>query len=92
MVEITNNLVLSESQNSTVQFITVVNNIGQRALSWIFNTTFESIPSTQDTNLNTSEKVLIVIQTNYSSGGVFPTNIKINATGYNDTSPSISIT
>ena len=91
MVEITGNLVLAESQNSTVQFITAVNNIGQRLFSWTFNTTKESIPSTQDITLNNSEKVLIVIETNYSSRGVYPTNVTVNSTGYNDTASGVSL-
>ena len=89
MVEITEHSTFSESQGSTIQLITAVNNIGQRAVSWLFKTDAQSISSNQDVTLNTTEPLFIVIETNYSSGGVYPTNVTVNSTGYNDTASGI---
>lgn len=86
MASIAEHSTLYENQSSTIQVITAVNNIGQSLMSWLFKTDAQSIASSQDIILNTSEGVFIVIETNYSNSGIFPTNITINTTSYNDNS------
>jgi YD repeat-containing protein len=91
MVEVLRNLILTENQNSTINEITIRNNIGQRLISWLYNTTQQSINSNQSIQLNTSEEAIILIETNYSSSGIQPINISINSSSFNDTARGIAI-
>ncbi|TAL46888.1 hypothetical protein EPN87_04140 [archaeon] len=91
-LEITRNLALLESQSDTIRIVTAVNNMDQQAISWLFNTGGENITSTTNVNLNASEQVFIIIQNNYTTGGIYLTNITVNSTSYNDTASGFSVT
>lgn len=92
IAEIISQIVLSENPSSAIVEVIAGNNAGQRLLSWIFNNGEEEINSDQATTLNGSENVLILIENSYDANGVYPINITINSTSYNDTLSGAAIT
>ncbi len=85
MIEVLGGLVLKENKDSTVQVFEIVNNLGSQIFSWLFNTGQSNIHSTQTTSLNNSEKVFVIIETDYTTNAIYTPNITVNQTSYNDT-------
>ena len=69
----------------------IVNNINPLNLSWKLNNTEQLITSTQNLELNTSEQGIIVIESNYSSSGIYPLTFKINSSALNDNATGVSV-
>ena len=85
MIDALSGFILKDNKGSTVQVFSVINNIGNQVMSWLFNTRQSNIHSTQNVSLNNSEQVIIIIESDYTTSGVYTPNITVNSTSYNDT-------
>lgn len=82
---------LHESDKTAVISSIIKNNIQPLNLSWRLNNTQEVIASTQNLELNTSEQVIIVIENNFSSSGIYPLTLMINSSSYNDNATGVAV-
>ena len=69
----------------------VKNNINPLNISWRLNNTQELITSNQGIYLNTSEQVLMIIESNFSTPGIYPLNFIINSSIYNDNATGVAV-
>ena len=90
-IEISSLQTLHENGSRSVISSVVKNNINPLNLSWQLNNTEELITSTQNLELNTSEQGIIVIETNYSSSGIYPLTFVVNSSTYNDNATGVSV-
>jgi len=60
-------------------------------MSWRLNNTQELIVSTQNLELNTSQQAIIVVQSNFSSPGIYPLQFIINSSNKNDNETGVAI-
>lgn len=89
VIDILKLLVLFESQGITISLIDAINNWGQTNVSWSMDTSQGNITSSQSVTLNQSEEVFIIIESNYTTGGVYPTISTVNSSYYNDAATRI---
>ena len=82
---------LHESDKKSVVSSTIKNNINPLNLSWKLNNTEALITSTQNIELNTSEQIIVVIESNFSASGIYPLLFKINSSIYNDNQTGVAI-
>jgi hypothetical protein len=76
--------VLRQSISSTVTELTAKSHSGNRSLSWKYNTGREIINSTRQFYVNESKDVMIIIESNYSTSGVYSVNASVNSSTFND--------
>lgn len=86
VIEILRHLTLFENQNNTISEIVTINNLGLTNISWSIDTGEQNISSIQQTTLNNSESVFIIIQNNYTNSNIYVVKHTVNSTLYNDTS------
>ena len=82
---------LHESDKTAVISSIIKNNIQPLNLSWRLNNTQEVIASTQNLELNTSEQVIVVIESNFTSSGIYPLTFMINSSSYNDNATGVAV-
>ena len=82
---------LFQNSSNAVTSALVVNNINSLNLSWRLNNTQELILSTLNLELNTSQQALIVVQSNFSTSGIYPLNFIINSSNKNDNETGVAI-
>lgn len=82
---------LYQNSSNAVTSALVVNNINPLNLSWKLNNTEALITSTQNLELNTSEKGIIVVESNFSSSGIYPLNFIINQSTNNDNVTGVAV-
>ena len=82
---------LHESDKRAVISSFVKNNINPLNLSWRLNNTEQLINSTQNLQLNTSEQVIVVIESNFTSSGIYPLTFLINSSTYNDNQTGVTV-
>ncbi len=70
----------------------VVNNVQKLNVSWQLNSTEQLINSTKNLELSTSEQGIIVIESNFSSSGIYPLNLRINSSTMNDNTTGVAVT
>ena len=90
-IEITEFQTLYQNTSNVVTSSIIKNNINPLNLSWQLNNTEQLITSTQNLELNTSEQGIIVIESNYSSSGIYPLTFKINSSALNDNATGVSV-
>ena len=69
----------------------IKNNINPLNVSWRLNNTEQLINSTQGIYLNTSEQALVIIESNFSSSGIYPLQFMINNSNYNDNQTGVAV-
>lgn len=84
--------ILHENTSRAVVASFVVNNIQKLNLSWRLNNSQQLLTSTQNLELNTSEQGIIVIESNFSSSGIYPLNLRINSSTMNDNTTGVAVT
>jgi len=82
---------LFQNSSNAVTSALVVNNINPINVSWRLNNTQELIVSTQSLELNTSQQAIIVVQSNFSTSGIYPLNFIINSSNKNDNETGVAI-
>lgn len=82
---------LHESDKKAVISSVVKNNINPLNLSWRLNNSQEIITSTQNIEINTSEQVIVVIESNFTSSGIYPLTLLINSSTYNDNQTGVAV-
>ena len=82
---------LHENNSWAITSALVTNNINKLNLSWRLNNTQELILSTQNLELNTSEKAFIIVQNNFSTSGIYPLTFIINSSNLNDNQTGVAI-
>ncbi|KAF0210188.1 MAG: hypothetical protein FD178_3692 [Ignavibacteria bacterium] len=82
---------LHENTSRSVVYSIVKNNINPLNISWRLNNTQELINSNQNVNLNTSEQMIVIIESNFSSSGIYPLNFVINSSSYNDNATGVAV-
>lgn len=82
---------LHESDRKSVISSTIKNNINPLNISWRLNNTESLISSTQDIELNSYEQVIVVIESNFSSSGIYPLQLIINSSSYNDNATGVTV-
>ena len=82
---------LHENISRAVISSVVVNNIQKLNLSWRLNNSQQLLTSTQNLELNTSEQGIIVIESNFSSSGIYPLTFMINSSSFNDNQTGVAV-
>lgn len=82
---------LFEDSSKAVTFSIVKNNINPLNLSWRLNNTQELITSSQNVELNTSEQILVIIESNFSTSGIYPLTFIANSSTYNDNATGVAV-
>ena len=82
---------LHENGSRAVVSSIVVNNIKPLNLSWKLNNSEQLILSTQNLYLNTSEQAIVVIESNFSTSGIYPLIFQINSSTYNDNQTGVAV-
>ena len=82
---------LFENSSSSIVSSVVKNNINPLNVSWRLNNTQDLISSNQNVLLNTSEQMIVVIESSYSDTGVYPLSFIVNSTAYNDNATGVSV-
>src|SRR3989338_6762257 len=82
---------LFENSSSSIVSSIVKNNINPLNVSWRLNNTQDLISSNQNVLLNTSEQMIVVIESSYSDTGVYPLSFIVNSTAYNDNATGVSV-
>ena len=82
---------LFENTSRAVISSVVVNNIQPLNISWRLDNTQQIINSTQNFELNTSEQAFVVIESNFTSSGIYPLNFLINSSTYNDNATGVAV-
>ncbi len=84
--------VLKNSISSTVAELTAKSHFGNNNASWRYDTGREIINSTGNVMLNETDEVSILIESNYTSAGIYPVNASINSSIYRDNAQAVVIT
>ena len=82
---------LFENQSKAVILSIVKNNINPLNVSWRLNNTEQLIISSQNVELNTSEQILVIIESNFSSSGIYPLTFIANSPTYNDNATGVAV-
>ena len=82
---------LHESDKKAVISSFVKNNINPLNISWALNNSETLISSNQNLELNTSERVIVVIESNFTSSGIYPLTLMINSSTYNDNQTGVAV-
>ena len=82
---------LFEADKRSVVSSLVKNNVQPLNISWRLNNTESLITSTQSLELNTSEQVIVVIESNFSSSGIYPLTFLINSSTYSDNLTGVAV-
>lgn len=82
---------LYENGSRAVVSSIVVNNILPLNLSWRLNNSEQLITSNQNLELNTSEQAIVVIESNFSTSGIYPLLFQINSSTYNDNQTGVAV-
>ncbi|MEK6808211.1 MAG: hypothetical protein AABY14_00825, partial [Nanoarchaeota archaeon] len=76
--------VLKESLISTISEIWAKSNSGNNTIAWTLRTGGEIVSSNISISLNESESAMIIVEEDYSLGGIYITNVSVNSSRYND--------
>ncbi|MDP3698191.1 MAG: hypothetical protein Q8R47_01250 [Nanoarchaeota archaeon] len=83
---------LAEGLGTSVTELVVRNNLNQtQYFSWIFNSGTQNLTSSQILNLTTNN-IFVYIASNYSTAGVYKTNVMINSSTYRDNQTGVIVT
>ncbi len=69
----------------------VINNINPVNVSWTLNNSQDLILSSENLQLETNEQAIVIIESSYTDSGIYPVNLKINSSTYNDNQTGVSI-
>ena len=83
--------ILYENDKTSIISSVIKNNINPLNVSWRLNNTEQLINSTQGIYLNTSEQALVIIESNFSSSGIYPLQFMINNSNYNDNQTGVAV-
>ena len=82
---------LFENSSSSIVSSVVKNNINPLNVSWRLNNTQDLISSNQNIELNTSEQMIVIIESSFADTGVYPLSFIVNSTAYNDNATGVSV-
>jgi len=82
---------LHENASRAVVGAFVVNNVQTRNISWQLNNSQSLISSSQNIELNTSQQAIVVIESNFSSSGIYPLTFSINSSTLNDNATGVTV-
>ena len=82
---------LFENNTNAISNALIVNNVNPLNISWKLDNSQQLINSTQNLELNTSEQAFIIIESNFSSSGIYPLTFIINSSTYNDNQTGVAI-
>lgn len=81
--------VLKQSIYSTITGLTTRSHSGNRSLSWNYNTGQQVINSSIPVFVNESKDVMIIVESNYTTSGVYGINASVNSSIFNDNSQGV---
>lgn len=90
MIEVTTFGILRASQSDTVAEAWLKNNIDTRNVSWQFNTGEQTIAS-DIAELNNSQQIYVIVETNYTNSTVYNTNFTMNSSVHSDTKQEVVV-
>lgn len=82
--------VLQQSIASTVTEFIAKSHFGNKSLSWKYNTGEQVINSNK--SAFTDVQTIIIIESNYSSSGVYSVNASINSSNFTDNAQRVVVT
>src|SRR3989344_1798556 len=82
---------LHENASRAVVGAFVVNNVQTRNISWQLNNSQSLISSSQNIELNTSQQAIVVIESNFSSSGIYPLTFSINSSTLGDNATGVAV-
>jgi len=82
---------LHENASRAVVGAFVVNNIQTRNISWQLNNSQQLIISSQNLELNTSQQAIVIVESNFSSSGIYPLTFSINSSTLNDNATGVTV-
>jgi len=92
IVEMLDLQTLSESVSSTVSELVARSDSGKQTISWKLDTGEANITSIIPIHINESDRVIILVESNYTGSGVYLTNASINTSSSKDHKGGIAIT
>jgi len=82
---------LFESTSRNIVSAQIVDNTQPLNIGWKLNNTETVINSTLNLSLSTSQSALVIIESNFSSSGIYPLNFVINSSTYNDNATGVAV-
>src|SRR3989338_1013556 len=82
---------LHQNSSWAITSALVTNNINPLNMSWQLNNTQELILSTQNLELNTSDTAFVIVQSNFSTSGIYPLTFIINSSALNDNETGVAV-
>ena len=82
---------LHQNSSWAITSALVTNNINPLNISWQLNNTQELILSTQNLELNTSDTAFVIVQSNFSTSGIYPLTFIINSSALNDNETGVAV-
>src|SRR3989338_1610274 len=82
---------LHENSSRAVIGAFIVNNVQARNMSWQLNNSQQLITSSQNLELNISQQAIVVIESNFSSSGIYPLTFSINSSTLNDNATGVTV-
>ena len=90
-IEISEFETLSESDKSTVSAAVIKNNIAPLNISWQLNNSQDLISSVNNTELSTGQEAIVIIESSYSSSGIYPLKLTVNSSTYQDNETGVAV-
>ncbi len=88
--------ILKQNSTTAISEMVIRNNNGNKSVSWRLSTgdnvSGSTITSSIPFSLNESKTLMVIIQNNYISENVYPTNVSINSTSNQDSEQGVAIT
>ncbi len=92
IVEMLDLQVLKEGIGSTISEITARSDTGNNTISWQLDTGYENLTSSQTISINETDRLLIFVEHNYSSSGIYKTNASVNTSSNQDHASGVVVT
>ena len=90
-IEISQFQTMHQEPSRTVVASTIKNNINPLNISWSLDNSQSLITPNQTIELNTSEQVIVVVESSFNSEGIYPLTFGINSSSYNDNATGVAI-
>ena len=92
LIEISNYRTVVVDKSSSITEAFVSSNKDAYNVSWIFQTGEAAVASNNATSINASDKVLLIIDSNYSISDVYNTSLFVNSSSVNESVGGVIIT